>query len=67
MRRIFWRSIIGGVFFMILAVVFYFIMLANVSASTDPAELMRLTGQISGFVIAVGVLLIIRGFIGTKS
>ena len=52
---------------MILAVAFYFVMLANVSASTDPVEMMRLVGQISGFVIAVGVLLIIRGFIGTKS
>lgn len=66
MRRINWRMISGGVFLIVLAVGFYFIMLANVSASTDPAELMRLTGQISGGAIGVSVVMIIAGLIGKK-
>jgi formate/nitrite transporter FocA (FNT family) len=67
MRRIKWRSIIGGVFFMMLAVGFYFFMLANISMSTDPQEMMRLVGQLSGFVFALGVMLILIGLIGKKA
>jgi hypothetical protein len=57
----------GGVLLLILAVGFYFIMLANTAASFDPAELMRLTGQISGTVIGVSVVLILVGLIGKKA
>jgi hypothetical protein len=66
MRRINWRMIGGGVFLMILAVVFYFIMILNASASTDPAELMRFVGQLSGGAIGISVVLILIGFIGKK-
>ena len=66
MRRINWRMISGGVFLLVLAVVFFFIMSANVSMSTDPQELMRLTGQISGGAIGVSVVMIILGLIGKK-
>jgi len=67
MRRINWRLIATGVLFIVLAVVFFFIMSANASASTDPQELMRLTGQASGVAIGVSVVLIIFGFIGKKA
>ena len=39
----------------------------NASASTDPQELMRLAGQISGGAIGVSVVLIILGLIGKKA
>ena len=67
MRRINWRLVATGVLFIVLAVVFFFIMSANASASTDPQELMRLTGQASGVAIGVSVMLIIIGFIGKKA
>jgi formate/nitrite transporter FocA (FNT family) len=67
MRQIKWRAIIGGVLFMVLAVGFYFFMLANASMSTDPQELMRLVGQLSGFVFALSIILIIIGLIGKKA
>jgi len=57
----------GGVFLIVLAVVFFFIMLSNVSMSTDPQELMRLVGQISGGAIGVSVVMIIIGLIGKKA
>lgn len=66
MRRINWRMISGGVFLIVLAVGFFFIMSTNASASTDPRELMRLAGQISGAAIGVSVVLIIIGLIGKK-
>lgn len=66
MRRINWRMIIGGVFLIVMAVGFFLIMSANVSASTDPQELMRLTGQISGGAIGVSVVMILIGLIGKK-
>jgi hypothetical protein len=43
MRRIDWRMI-SGVFLIVLAVGFFIIMSANVSASTDPQQFMRLVG-----------------------
>jgi hypothetical protein len=66
MRRVNWRMISGGVFLIVLAVGFFFIMSFNASASTDPQELMRLAGQISGGAIGVSVVLIILGLIGKK-
>jgi hypothetical protein len=66
MRRINWRMISGGVLLIVLAVVFYLIMLANTSASFDPAEMMRLVGQVSGAAIGVSVVMIIVGLIGKK-
>jgi hypothetical protein len=67
MRRINWRMISGGVFLIVFAVGFFFIMSSNASASTDPQELLRLTGQISGVAIGVSVVLIIIGLIGKKA
>lgn len=66
MRRRNWRVIGAGVFLIILALVFYFIMLTNAGSSTDPAELMRLTGTISGTAIGLSLAMIIIGLIGKK-
>lgn len=67
MRRINWRMISGGIFLIVLAVGFFFIMSSSASASTSPQELMRLTGQISGGAIGVSVVLIILGLIGKRA
>lgn len=67
MRRINWRLIGFSVFLIVLAVGFYFIMLMNASVSLDPAELMRLTGQVSGAAIGISIVLIIFGLIGKKA
>lgn len=67
MRRRNWRVISGGVFLIVLALVFYFIMSANAASSTDPAELMRLTGSISGGAIGLSMAMIIIGLIGKKT
>jgi hypothetical protein len=56
----------AGVFLIILALVFFFIMSANAGNSTDPVELMRLTGTISGAAIGLSVTMIIIGLIGKK-
>jgi hypothetical protein len=55
-----------GVFLIVLAVVFFFVMSANASASMDPQEWMRLTGQISGGAIGISAVMIIVGLIGKK-
>ena len=67
MRRINWRMISGGVFLIVMALAFFLIMQANASASFDPAELMRLSGQISGGALGISVVLIILGLIGKKA
>ena len=67
MRRINGRMISGGVFLIVLAVVFFFIMSSNASMSTDPQEMMRLASQISGGAIGVSVVMIIIGLIGKKA
>jgi hypothetical protein len=67
MRRRNWRVVSGGVFLIILASVFYFVMLANIERSTDPIELMRLSGTITGGLIGLSVAMIIIGLIGKKT
>lgn len=67
MRRRNWRIVFFGVFLIVLAAVFYFAMLANVGRSTDPIELMRLSGTITGGVIGLSVAMIIIGLIGKKA
>ena len=67
MRRINWRMISGGVFLIVLAVVFFFIMSSNVSMSTDPRDMMRLVGQISGGAVGVSIAMIVIGLIGKKA
>lgn len=51
----------------VLAVVFYLFMMGMASSSTDPQELMRIVGQVSGVVIGLSLAMIIYGFVGTKA
>jgi len=66
MRRRNWRFVSAGIFLIVLALAFYFVMAANAGSSTDPGELMRLTGSISGGAIGLSVAMILIGLIGKK-
>jgi hypothetical protein len=66
MRRRNWRIIIAGLFLIVLAVGFFFFMLTVASSSTDPVELMRTVGTVSGAAIGISVALILIGLIGKK-
>ncbi|MBI3162190.1 MAG: hypothetical protein HYZ23_06755 [Chloroflexi bacterium] len=66
MRKTNWRLVIAGILFILLAAAFYFVMLTMAPSSTDPAELMRITGQAAGTVGGVSVVLISIGLIGKK-
>ena len=66
MRRRNWRVVITGLFFAFLAVGFFFVMLTIAPQSTDPGEMMRLVGSISGGAIGISVVMIIFGLIGKK-
>jgi hypothetical protein len=67
MRRRNWRVVSAGVLLIVLALAFYFVMVANAGSSTNPLELMRLTGALSGGAIGLSVAMIIIGLIGKKA
>jgi hypothetical protein len=67
MRRRNWRLILTGVILIILALVFYFLMLSSASNSTDPAALMQFVGSISGAAFGLSLIFILVGLIGKKS
>jgi len=58
--------IIGGAMFLILAVGFFLFMSSIASTSTDPVELMRTVGSVSGTVGGISAVLILFGLIGKK-
>ena len=66
MRRRNWRVVITGFILIALAVGFFFFMSLTAPQSTDPAELMRIVGQVSGAAIGVSIVMIIVGLIGKK-
>lgn len=66
MRRRNWRIVITGFLFIVMAIGFYLFMLTIAPQSTDPVELLRTVGSVSGTVIGVSVILIIVGLIGKK-
>lgn len=67
MRRRNWRFVIAGLLLAAMAAAFFVIMLGMVGRSTDPAEFMRLVGQISGGVIGLSLAMILIGLIGKKA
>jgi multidrug resistance efflux pump len=67
MRRRNWRVVTTGVILIALAVGFFFFMSLMAPQSTDPAELMRIVGQVSGAVIGISVVMIVLGLIGKKA
>jgi hypothetical protein len=66
MRRRNWRVVITGVLLIALAAGFFFFMSLMAPQSTDPAELMKVVGQVSGAAIGISVVMIILGLIGKK-
>ena len=66
MRRRNWRVIGAGIFLIVLAVGFFFIMSSAAGASTDPVEMMRIVGSVSGTLVGISVAMIIVGLIGKK-
>jgi hypothetical protein len=66
MRRKNLRAVIVGCVLFIGAIAFFFYMLSIASKSTNPAELMRIVGTVSGAVGGISLAMIIFGLIGKK-
>ena len=66
MRQRNWRVILTGILLIVLAAGFFFFMLTVAPQSTDPAEVMRTVGQVSGVMVGISVAMIIVGLIGKK-
>ncbi|HEV3091724.1 MAG TPA: hypothetical protein VGX91_09855 [Candidatus Cybelea sp.] len=56
--------IIGGAVFMAGAAAFFWGMAAQMPRSNDPQSMMHEVGQVSGFVGAIGLALLIAGLFG---
>jgi hypothetical protein len=59
--------VLTGVFLIVLALIFYIIMLSSAPSSTDPAALMQLVGGISGAAVGLSAVFILIGLIGRKA
>jgi len=66
MRRRNLRVVIVGVVLFVMAVLFFLFMLSIASRSTDPVELMKTVGMVSGVVIGLACTMIIVGLVGKK-
>jgi multidrug resistance efflux pump len=66
MRRRNWRIVIAGFLFIVMALGFFLFMMTLAPQSTDPVELLRTAGTVSGTVVGVSVAMIITGLIGKK-
>ena len=66
MRRKNWRLVIVGSVLIVLAIAFYFYMLAMAPRSNDPKTLMQTVGQVSGVVCGISVVMIVLGLIGKR-
>lgn len=66
MRKKNWRLVIVGFVLLVAAVAFFFAMGSFASKSTDPVELMRTVGQISGGAGGLALVLIVFGLIGRR-
>ena len=67
MRTRNWRLSITGLVLIALAVAFFFGMQTMAPKSTDPVELMRTVGQVSGVAAGIGLVMILIGLIGRRS
>ena len=61
------RVIVSGSMLLACALAFFFFMLSMASKSTDPIELMRTVGAVSGVVGGLAIAMIVIGAIGKKS
>ena len=66
MRKKNWRFVGAGGMLLVLAGVFFLVMLTMASKSTDPVALMRIVGQTAGVAGGVGVFLVILGLVGKQ-
>ena len=66
MRRRNWRVVITGFVLIILAAGFFFFMTSVGTSSSDPVEMMRTVGSVSGTLVGISVAMIIFGLIGKK-
>jgi len=66
MRRRNWRVVITGFVLIMLAAGFFFFMTSVASSSSDPVEMMRTVGSVSGTLVGISVAMIIFGLIGKK-
>ena len=67
MRRKNWRLVLTGVVLILLALIFYFLMLNSASRSTDPQALMEIVGGIAGAAFGISILFILVGLVGKKA
>lgn len=67
MRTRIWRLSITGIVLMAAAVAFFLGMQTIAPKSTDPVELMRTVGQVSGAAGGIGLVMVIIGLIGRRS
>jgi hypothetical protein len=66
MRQRNMRIVYAGAGLIVLAVVFFLIMLSMAPQSNDPVALMQTVGQVVGVVGGISLTMIIVGLIGTK-
>lgn len=66
MRRKNPRVLIAGAVLLTMAIAFFFFMLSLASRSTDPVELMRTVGTVSGVVSGVAITMMVLGGIGKR-
>jgi TRAP-type mannitol/chloroaromatic compound transport system permease large subunit len=67
MRRTNTRLVAVGSVLLLAAIAFFLFMLSIASKSTDPVELMRTVGSVSGCVGGLAIAMVVFGFIGKKS
>jgi hypothetical protein len=67
MRTRNWRLVVAGLVMVAAGAGFFLFMGTMAPRSTDPAELMRTVGQVSGAVGGIGLSLIVFGLIGRRS
>ncbi|HEY1630630.1 MAG TPA: hypothetical protein VGF56_04910 [Rhizomicrobium sp.] len=61
------RFIITGLGLVVLAALFFAVMLGMAPKSNDPAAMMATVGEASGVVGAIGLAMAVLGLIGKKS
>ena len=66
MKQTNWRFVIAGAVALVLAGVFLLVMGSVAPQSTDPRALMEIVGSTSGAVAAIGLVLVVLGFMGKR-
>ena len=67
MRKTNWRLVIVGLVLVVLAAAFFVGMAGMTGRSNDPVALMQTVGTVSGVVVALGIVMALFGFRGTRS